>query len=60
VPQAALVAFTRKFVTLSQIAQEENTLPKRAAARFAYRGVYPSELPLHCSKIYRRADFDGH
>ena len=56
VPRAALEAFMAEFVTLSQIAGQEHTLPKHAAARLARRGVRPIEHPARCSKIYRRAD----
>lgn len=56
VPRAALEAFTAEFVTLSQIAEQEHTLPKHAAARLARRGVHPIDLPARCSKLYRRAD----
>ena len=56
VPRAALEAFTADFVTLSQIAAQEHTLPMHAAARLARRGIYPIDLPARCSKIYRRAD----
>ena len=56
VPRAALEAFTADFVTLSQIAAQEQTLPKHAAARLARRGIHPIDHPARCSKIYRRAD----
>ena len=58
VTHEALEAFKREFVTLSQIAQEQSTLPKHAAARLARQGVHPIALPLRCSKLYRRADLD--
>ena len=60
VPRAALDAFMREFVTLSQIARQERTLPKHAAARLARRGIHPIDLPARCSRIYRRADLDTH
>ena len=56
VPRAAVEAFTAEFVTLSQIAEREHTLPKHAAAQLARRGIHPIEHPARCSKIYRRAD----
>ena len=55
-PRAALKAFTADFVTLSQIAAQEHTLPMHAAARLARRGIHPIDRPARCSKIYRRAD----
>lgn len=59
VEQYALDALTREFVTLSQLATKMKTLPKHAAARLAAKGVVPIDLPIRCSKIYRRADIEA-
>lgn len=58
VTQEALDAFLAEFVTLSQIAQRKGALPKHAADMLARRDVHPIDMPLRCSKVYRRADVD--
>ena len=58
VTQNAVDAFSREFVTLSQIARRDETPPKHAAALLARRDVYPIDMPSLYSKVYRRAEVD--